>query len=99
MPERRMLNFASMEEIMPDVVRLLEGYSTIGQWTLAQILHHLATSIRLTYVWGGGPLRGRDACGDLAYFPRFFERTPMFFPENRSDNIILRLPGIVGICP
>ncbi len=24
----------------------------------------------LAYVWGGGPLRGRDACGDLAYFPR-----------------------------
>ena len=45
----------------------------------------------LAYVWGGGPLRGRDACGDLAYFPRFFERPPAFFPENRSDNISLRL--------
>ena len=53
----------------------------------------------LPYVWGGGPLRGRDACGDLAYFPRFFERPPMFFPENRSDNISLRLAGIIGICP
>ena len=53
----------------------------------------------LAYVWGGGPLRGRDACGDPAYFPRFFERPPTFFPENRSDNIILRLAGIIGICP
>src|SRR5208337_1629964 len=41
----------------------------------------------LAYVWGGGPLRARDTCGDLAYFPRFFERPPAFFPENRSDNI------------
>ena len=48
MPERRMLDFASMDEIMPDVARLLEGHSTIGQWTLAQILHHLATSTATT---------------------------------------------------
>ena len=33
------------------------------------------------------------------YFPRFFERPPAFFPENRSDNISLRLAGIIGICP
>ena len=58
--------------------------------------HH---GLCLAYVWGGGPLRGRDACGDLAYFPRFFERPPAFFPENRSDNISLRLAGIIGICP
>ena len=55
--------------------------------------------VGLGYVWGGGPLRGHDACGDLAYFPRFFERPPAFFPENRSDNINLRLAGIIGICP
>ena len=47
-PERRVLDFASVDQIMPDVERLLEGHSTVGQWTLAQILHHLATSIRLT---------------------------------------------------
>jgi len=35
MLERRMLDFASMDEIMPDVERLLEGHSTAGQWTLA----------------------------------------------------------------
>ncbi|HMF35690.1 MAG TPA: DUF1569 domain-containing protein [Isosphaeraceae bacterium] len=54
MPERRMLDFASMDEIMPDVERLLEGHSTAGQWTLAQILHHLATSIRLTSLGRAG---------------------------------------------
>ena len=33
----------------------------------------------LAYVWGGGPLRGRDPCGDLACFPRFFGRPPRSF--------------------
>jgi hypothetical protein len=65
--------------------------------TLAQACAIVA--MVLAYVWGGGPLRARDACGDLAYFPRFFERSPAFFPENRSDNISLRLTGIIGICP
>src|SRR5208337_1321577 len=50
----------------------------------------------LAYVWGGGPLRASDTCGDLAYFPRFFERPPAFFPENRSDNISLRFAGMIG---
>src|SRR5208282_140299 len=59
----------------------------------------ISRKLGLAYVWGGGPPRGRDACGDLAYFPRFFERPPAFFPENRSDNISLRLAGIIGICP
>ena len=34
---------------------------------------------QLAYVWGGGPLRGRDPCGDLACFPRFFGRPPRSF--------------------
>jgi len=76
MPERRMLNFASMEEIMPDVVRLLEGYSTIGQWTLAQILHHLATSIRLTSLGRAGSTPGH---GSEAFRQRFFHSRR--FPE------------------
>src|SRR5208282_1360924 len=69
MPERRMLNFASMDEIMPDVARLLEGHSTIGQWTLAQILHHLATSIRLTTLGRAGSTPGH---GSEAFRRRFF---------------------------
>jgi hypothetical protein len=69
MPERRMLDFASMDEIMPDVARLLEGHSTIGQWTLAQILHHLATSIRLTSLGRAGSTPGH---GSEAFRQRFF---------------------------
>jgi hypothetical protein len=48
MPERRMLDFRSLEEVVPEMERLLAGHTTVGQWTLGQILGHLAMSIRLT---------------------------------------------------
>jgi hypothetical protein len=35
-----------LDEIMPDVDRLLEGHSTVGNWSLAQICRHLATVLR-----------------------------------------------------
>ena len=43
-----MLSFANLDEIMPDVVQLRAGHRTVGQWTLGQILYHLAMSFRLT---------------------------------------------------
>jgi hypothetical protein len=43
---RRTLAFGSMGEIMPDVERLLEGHSTVGIWSLAQICRHLSIAIR-----------------------------------------------------
>ena len=48
MPERRTLNFGSLEEVIPDVERLLAGHTTVGRWSLGQILHHLATAIRVS---------------------------------------------------
>lgn len=45
-PGRRTLRFGSFDEIMPDVERLLQGHETVGQWSLAQICHHLATIMR-----------------------------------------------------
>jgi len=48
MPERRALDFDRIDAIMPDVDRLLNGHATAGQWTLGQILDHLAKTIRLT---------------------------------------------------
>lgn len=45
-PERRTLRFGSFDEIMPDVERLLEGHTTVGNWSLAQICCHLATVMR-----------------------------------------------------
>jgi hypothetical protein len=45
MAERRTLNFALLDEVMPDVERLLAGHSTVGQWSLGQICNHLARTI------------------------------------------------------
>ena len=43
---RRELRFNSLDEVMPDVERLLAGHSTVGHWSLAQMCHHLATVMR-----------------------------------------------------
>jgi hypothetical protein len=43
---RRALRYNSLDEIMPDVERLLEGHTTIGNWSLAQICRHLSTVMR-----------------------------------------------------
>jgi hypothetical protein len=39
---RRALAFASLDEVMPDVDRLLGGHTTVGNWSLGQICNHLA---------------------------------------------------------
>jgi hypothetical protein len=43
---RRTLRFESFDEVMPDVERLLEGHTTVGNWSLAQICRHLAAVLR-----------------------------------------------------
>ncbi|MES1213417.1 MAG: DUF1569 domain-containing protein [Singulisphaera sp.] len=48
MATRRPLEFQSLEEVMPDVERLLAGHGTAGQWSLAQICNHLAMALRST---------------------------------------------------
>ncbi|MDR3638771.1 MAG: DUF1569 domain-containing protein [Isosphaeraceae bacterium] len=45
-PGRRPLSYTSLDEVMPDVERLLEGHLTVGQWSLAQICRHLGTVMR-----------------------------------------------------
>jgi hypothetical protein len=45
-PGRRTLSYGSFDEIMPDVERLLEGHTTVGNWSLAQICRHLAAVMR-----------------------------------------------------
>jgi hypothetical protein len=46
-PGRRSLRFGSLDEVMPDVERLLEeGHTTVGTWTLAQLCRHVATVMR-----------------------------------------------------
>jgi hypothetical protein len=43
---RRELQFNSLDEVLPDVERLLEGHTTVGTWTLAQICRHLGIVMR-----------------------------------------------------
>ena len=45
-PGRRPLEYRSFDEVMPDVERLLEGHTTVGTWSLAQICRHSATILR-----------------------------------------------------
>lgn len=45
-PGRRTLRYASFDDIMPDVERLLQGHTTVGTWSLAQICRHIATVMR-----------------------------------------------------
>lgn len=45
-PGRRTLRYESLDDVMPDVERLLEGHTTVGGWSLAQICRHLASAIR-----------------------------------------------------
>ena len=47
-PGRRPLRYESIDEIMPDVDRLLDGYTTVGKWSIGQMSRHLATIIRLS---------------------------------------------------
>ena len=43
--KRRTLTFASLDEVMPEVDRLLAGHTTVGHWTLGQICNHLTKAI------------------------------------------------------
>ncbi len=65
---RRALTFASLDEIMPDVERLLAGHVTVGRWSLGQICNHLELAIRLSM--DGAPERApwlvRRAFGPVA---------------------------------
>jgi hypothetical protein len=46
--ERRSLRFTSIDQIMPEVDRLLQGHATVGNWSLGQICDHLARAVNCT---------------------------------------------------
>lgn len=46
-PDRRTLEFQSLDEVMPEVERLMRGHRTVGAWPLSEICKHLAGTIRL----------------------------------------------------
>lgn len=45
-PGRRTIRFDDLDRIMPDVERLLEGYRTLGNWSVGQMCRHLASIMR-----------------------------------------------------
>jgi hypothetical protein len=48
MAKRRALHFDDVNQVMPEVDLLLRGYSRGGNWTLAQVCHHLALILQGT---------------------------------------------------
>jgi hypothetical protein len=55
MDNRRELTFATLDEVMPEVERLLGGHTTVGNWTLGQMCNHLALGIRMSVDGHQGP--------------------------------------------
>jgi hypothetical protein len=55
MPERRLLQFGHLDDVMPEVERLLAGHLTVGRWSLGQVCNHLATAFRLLLEGGSMP--------------------------------------------
>jgi hypothetical protein len=88
MAKRRDLEFTSLDEVMPEVERLLAGHVTVGAWSLGQICHHLATAIRLTL---DAPIRQRETTRDQDVARRLFFRSGKF-PDGMQAPIAALVP-------
>ncbi len=64
MSSRRPLSFATLSDIMPDVDRLLLGYTKAGNWSLGQVCQHLARVFR--YTIEGSPEPGPNVLEERA---------------------------------
>ena len=45
MSARRTLAFNSLDQVMPDVDRLMAGYTKVGNWNLGQACNHMAKGV------------------------------------------------------
>ena len=80
METRRDLAFERLDDVMPEVERLLDGHATSKLWTLGQILHHLAQAIRLSVE----PVRGPQVRPSELEQARIFDvRRRLFFRAGR----------------
>jgi Protein of unknown function (DUF1569) len=92
---RRTLSFDSLDQIMPDVDRLLLGHKTVGNWSLGQICNHLTGGIIGTV--NGFPSRApwliRKTVGPLirrrilnaGRFPEGIKLPERFAPKTGAD--------------
>jgi hypothetical protein len=76
MPERRTLEFARLDDVMPEVDRLLAGYAPAGKWSLGQICNHLAETYRMSVEGFGvqAPWLVRSTLGRASMKKLFRER-------------------------
>jgi hypothetical protein len=81
MPKRRELWFASLDELMPEVEKLLAGHVCVGHWSLGQICNHLATAFN--YPIDAGL---HSAPSNVPEDPRFQLVRQRFFRANRFPD-------------
>jgi hypothetical protein len=93
---RRPLTFASLDEVMPDVDRLLRGHTTVGNWSLGQICSHLAQALHFTI--DGFPAEARLPWIIRATIGRFLLwrilRTGRFVEGMRMPRKYEPVPGV-----
>ena len=94
-PGRRIVKFVLLGEVMADVEQLLAGHTTIGSWSLGQILNHLALTIRMSME--GFPVKfprsvrrlfgpvGRHLCFGLGRLPEGFRAPEAYIPSPGLD--------------
>lgn len=87
-PTRRHLQFDRIDEIMPEVDRLLTGHVTVGGWTLGMICDHLARSVELTLSLP--PSDAPPTREQIVYRRLFFRRAE--FPEGQAIPRIDQTP-------
>jgi Protein of unknown function (DUF1569) len=89
--ERRALAFASLDDVMPNVERVLTGHTTVGRWTLAQILNHLARAVHYTAT--APPSTATPTSEQEVIRRRFFSKER--FPDGvESPAVVLPPPGL-----
>lgn len=88
MAGRRDLTFTGLDEVMPDVDRLLAGHVTIGRWSLGQILNHLATALRVTL---DAPVRASEPTREQRVAHRLFFRAGKI-PEGLEPPLRALIP-------
>ncbi len=88
MAQRRAFAFASLDDVMPEVERLLADHVMVSRWTLAQILNHLAGAVR--YAATAPPCPAEPTREQDVLRRRFFLREN--FPDGVEAPAILRPP-------
>ena len=87
MAERRELTFARLDDVMPEVERLLAGHEAVGGWSLGQTCRHLVVSINL--MLGAGRQAPLQPVPE-AVRKRFFRRDR--FPDGVESPLPSLLP-------